>query len=135
MGRFFEVFPHKARSIGGEAVPKRRDDYATGESKRWFKSSHSDQKETDANASVSFCASVAVEPAASLIVPNQRFGIKGKQRQNSPVGCFIAVSPPKAGRNGSKAVLCARDDSTWRWAALCSSELAYSQIMLLPSQM
>ena len=42
-GAFFEVFPHKARSIGGEAVPKRRDDYATGESKRWFKSSHSDQ--------------------------------------------------------------------------------------------
>ena len=39
MGRFFEVFPHKARSIGGEAVPKRRDDYATGESKRCVQAS------------------------------------------------------------------------------------------------
>ena len=46
---------------------------------RWFKSSHSDQKETDANASVSFCASVAVEPAASPLLSGGKAGAHGLQ--------------------------------------------------------
>ena len=83
-------------------MPKRRDDYATGESKRWFKSSHSDQKETDAFASVSFCASVAVEPAASLIVPKQREGPRGNKYKTARWAVLSQFLRPKQGETEAK---------------------------------
>lgn len=68
VGRFFEVFPHKARSgrsrvyrgdatwaeLHRQLAPSRRD-YATGESKRHFKSSHSNQKRDPARLILQLC--------------------------------------------------------------------------------
>ncbi len=74
---------------------------------RWFKSSHSDQKEKDAFASFSFCLN---DCGCTGGPRTPEPGIKGTQSQNAPVRRFGTAFPPKAGRNGSKAVLCARFD-------------------------
>ncbi len=79
---------------------------------RWFKSSHSDHASSLANSETGrvrqdascFLSSemIGFAPAASLIVPSQRFGIKGTQSQNAPVRRFDAAFPPKAGSRRSR---------------------------------
>ena len=68
------------------------------------------QKETDANASVSFCASVAVEPAAFLIVPKQREGSRGNKDKTARWAVLSQFLRPKQGETEAK--LCFARGST-----------------------
>ena len=94
---------------------------------RWFKSSHSDQKEksvSDGCAFLFFVCSGLICTHGLLFVPNQREGSRGNKEKTARWAVFSKSLRPKQGEAEAKQCFARGSTMRRRWVALCSSELA-----------